>query len=532
MIFKINFLWIFTNFLLKIIAKITKQGFILISLFPIDTQNLSPDDPFAPPSKKSRTDPPSISCTEASLFSPVQVEPQKKRVIFPSEIGLLETSRFFFRNQSPVSFTTLDEIDTFSKMFPSDMDCEKFFDMDWGRFQSCTFQKELLEKKKKGRLFKILEECFDCKEAFEKKFSKLFLPLYFRLELKNRLRDLSGLNELDHDLAEIIDLGFIPFFISKKTSRDSPFSINEIKIWIEKMLNASIYKEAQSHLQLLLGELEDIYDLCENRVKNILEPPIDHTSPAFITSLKFWVRFLGSYPGCLFQVFELFTEEHPIKEDIEAELKELTEAQAMEMPLAQEAFALFLEAVDMDKFSCVAPFSTIEQLFNLLYTPVQEHPLITKWKNPLELPPPSLASLESIEAGLTWNYLDMVFSSSHPVATSLSNRIFFEYALHKIENFPNKPSKKEFILTLLEALKSFSMMNAKGWAAYTPETFFCSIFSDAEDQDLIKRFWHSFFRKFPDLKEDPHFVSLFRESIASQTKEANKNTHLISAQKI
>ena len=326
MIFKINFLWIFTNFLLKIIAKITKQGFILISLFPIDTQNLSPDDPFAPPSKKSRTDPPSISCSEASLFSPVQVEPQKKRVIFPSEIDLLETSRFFFRNQSPVSFTTLDEIDTFSKMFPSDMDCEKFFDMDWGRFQSCTFQKELLEKKKKGRLFKILEECFDCKEAFEKKFSKLFLPLYFRLELKNRLRDLSGLNELDHDLAEIIDLGFIPFFISKKTSRDSPFSINEIKIWIEKMLNASIYKEAQSHLQLLLGELEDIYDLCENRVKNILEPPIDHTSPAFITSLKFWVRFLGSYPGCLFQVFELFTEEHPIKEDIEAELKELTEA--------------------------------------------------------------------------------------------------------------------------------------------------------------------------------------------------------------
>lgn len=504
----------------------------MISLVPLDSPIFSSIDAFAPPSKKSRLDSCCLPCAEASLFSPLQIEPQKKRVIFPSETDLLENTRFFLRNQSPVSFTTLDEIDHLSKEFPGDLDCEKCFDKDWGRFQSCTFQKELQERKKKSKLLKIFEEGFDCKEHFNQRFSKLFLPLYFRLEIKNRLRDLSGLNELDYDLAQVVDLGFIPFFISKKTSSNHPFSIDEIKIWIETKLNAPIYSEAQSHLLVLLTEFEEIYADCATRVQDILDPPFDEISPAYETSLKFWVRFLGSYPASLSQVFELFAKEHPIKEAIDAELKELTEAKAMEVPLAQEAFALFLEAVEEDVFSFVATFSTIEQLFKILYTPVIEHPLITKWKNPLELCCPSLASIDSIEAGLTWNYLDMVFSSSHPIANSLSKRIFFEYALLKIENFPKNPSKKEFILTLLEALKSFPMMNAKGWAAYSPEAFFWGIFSDSDDLDLIKRFWHSFFRKFPDLKEDPHFFSLFHESVAIQTKEATKKFNPLNVQKI
>jgi len=435
-----------------------------------------------------------------------------KRVSF----NLQEDVRLFQKNQSPVSFTTEEELDASDPLLMSDLNYEKCSEKDFARFKGCDIQKELSEKKKWDKLFSYLSETPFDKEAFKKRFSSLYSPVYFSEELYDRLRDLSGKNEMDNDLKEVLKRAFIPFFFSTKKKNQGGCVITEVRTWLETMLLTPIHQPARILLLKLLGEMETFYSNSISRISNILDPSTDDKAASFQISRDFWVRFLGRNPCATDNIYQLFEKEHPIVLAIDLDMQACAQGQGLEKALAFEAYTAFCASLEMKNFECVASYANIHQLLMLVFTPLKEHFLIKRWKDLGDF------SEVTIEIGLERNYLDHVLSCPHPIAQDLKNRILFEYAFYKIGDFPKNISQKGFQKALIEAVESCPLMNTKTRLIYDFRPFFEDIFCDSGNFLLIKRFWYSLFQKFPDCKKDPSFLTLYELSIQSHSKETTR----------
>jgi hypothetical protein len=503
---------------LKFTGKTKKTGFILISPSNFFTPLAYEDKQILTPfPKRARIE----HQTVQELIDIANQVPSKglgKRVSFNVEKDV----RLFLKNQSPVSFTTEEELDASDPLLMSDLNYEKCSEKDFARFKGCDIQKELSEKKKWDKLFSYLSETPFDKEAFKNRFSSLYNPVYFSQELYDRLRDLCGKNEIDYDLKEVIKRAFIPFFFSTKKRKEGGCVINEVNVWLETMLLAPIYQPARILLLELLPEMETFYSNSISRISNILDPSTDDQSASFQISRDFWVRFLGRNPSASNSVYELFEKEHPIALAIDLDMQACAQGQGLEKALALEAYTVFCELLEMKNFECVASYANIHQLLMLVFTPLKDHFLIKRWKDLGDFSEVTIPSLDTLEIGLKRNYLDHVLSCPHPIAQDLKNRILFEYALHKIGGFPKNISQKGFQKALIEAVESCPLMNTKTRLVYDFRPFYEDIFCDSGNFLLIKRFWYSLFQKFPDLKKDPNFLTLYELSIQSHSKETTR----------
>lgn len=430
--------------------------------------------------------------------------------------------RFFQKNQSPVQFTPFEKLDSLDQVLPYDLNYEKCSDEDFARFKVCDIHKELNEKKTWDRLLEIISQKPLCRETVKKRFYALYTSVFFKQEILDRYRDMSKKNEIEYDTMELLKKAFIPFYLNTKNSLAPPLVEEIVKGWIEEMLLAPIYTTARSYLLELLPELEPLYEKSFNRARDILAPPLDDTSPSFQISCDFWVRFLGKHPCAMDILVHLLQQGHPILSRIDEQMHACADGNALDKTLAFEAYTLFFEAVKLEHFSYIAPFANIEQVLKLVSAPLKDHSLIEKWKKSTDFSDWTLESLESLKPGIAWNYLQHVLSCKNPVARDLKLRILFEYALHKIAAFPANVSKKEFQKILTAAVESFPLINFKNRDLFDYKPFFNTIFCDSDNFPLVKRFWYTLFQKFPDLKTDPHFLSLYQSSIVAHTTETTK----------
>lgn len=435
----------------------------------------------------------------------IVVEPNQKPVfIVPEELDHLQKKRVSFRKDNLESFRI------FSENLPPTEFCDglkkkRVFchspqtDEAW----PLDAPLDLLVQKEK-KYFGDLSELFLPKSIFssvefKEEFEKLFFAPYFQLHLNHHLRFLTGVNELDLDLKDVVR-GFVAF-LNKLGSCDDRINLKEeIGIWIKTMLNASIYREGQTLLSENLDLIYSFFEKTHSRLNDLLNPSHDIQSTSYQNAVDFWFHFLSCYPKQRFHLENVIDSSHPVFEKIDSDLSDLIHAGGMWKELAE---ALVLDVTPLlVNFDLLIPLieSPHEILSASLSSMISGLPLVQALKIKDGVSRISIRGNEMTNPSFNLSFLKALLRSENIQLNPLKIKIILEYTILNLDTSSPVSNEDELFERLCNGLESFPIKGRSNERLFTIKGIFWNLFwaNTPIRRSLEGRFWHSLYSRSKD----------------------------------